>query len=339
VALLFSDGFDSYAATADLTNKWSAAGSSWTWVSNAGRNGGGAAQSTGTAGTVLRSQSIFSGSAVVGILGWIKISAAPAALTVLIQLKSTVGASIGSLRVNTSGNLAFYGTSNNLKFTGNVNVCNGGWHWFEWYTTQTSSNSGVQKLFVDTVTEFNSTSSSDTTATPDRIEINSFATVIETVDDLIVIDDQGAAPLVSSMPFGMREITTLRPSADGTVQFTRDSGSTNFSRINEVNADGDTSYVQDGTSGHQDLYDFDNLTFSPASITAVMSNAYVENPNPGIMSWRQVAKSVAATTNGSTITAPPNYQIKQQSFPLDPNTSAAWTPANLNAAQFGHNIP
>jgi hypothetical protein len=109
--------------------------------------------------------------------------------------------------------------------------------------------------------------------------------------------------------------------------------------VNETVPDGDTTYVQDGTSGDQDLLNMSSMGTAPAVITGVMSNLYLENPSSGSINFNHVCKSGAAAANASASTiAPASYQTMQASYPTDPNTSAAWTAANLDAAQFGYKV-
>jgi hypothetical protein len=68
---------------------------------------------------------------------------------------------------------------------------------------------------------------------------------------------------------GERRVETIRPSADtAQKQFTADTGTVNFSRVNDAVADSAT-FVQSSTVGHTDLYDLVDLSSTPVTIDAV----------------------------------------------------------------------
>src|SRR5215471_14133509 len=111
MGLKFSDGFDQYGLTTDLSNLWSTVGSPWTWNATAGRNGGGAMQAAttgaGQLATPIATIAVASPNPI-GVAFWLKVSAAPAAQGLLLDFRDNGVNSCGSIHVNTSGQLALY---------------------------------------------------------------------------------------------------------------------------------------------------------------------------------------------------------------------------------------
>jgi len=340
MGILFSDAFDSYGVTADMLSYWGIIQSSaWAFNATAGRNGGGAMVGTAAAAIVSRI-GVLNSNTVVGAGFWMKFSAAPAAAYDFVNYVRSDGVVQGALRLNTSGQLVMRDVPfSSDRFTGATNVCDNQWHWVEHYLTMTNVSLS-QKCYVDGITQWNTGFNVGSAgATLNYVYLSAQASRTVTIDDFIVFDASNGAPIPSDIPLGPRLMTTIRGNGDVATGFTRSSGASNFSMVNEVAADGDATYNEGTTSGDADLFDYANLGINPASINAVVAKMCVENPNPGTINVRQAVKSVSTTTQGSTIVASSLYNTFAQPFPVDPNTSAAWTVSGLDAAQFGYNIP
>ena len=100
---------------------------------------------------------------------------------------------------------------------------------------------------------------------------------------------------------------------------------------------GSSSYVFDATVGHEDLYTFPALTALAPTIYAVAVKANVAKSDAGAKTVSMRTKSGATDSGGSAGALAPgtSYAWLTSLFPTDPNTSAAWTLAALNAAQAG----
>jgi hypothetical protein len=243
---------------------------------------------------------------------------------------------VWSLRVNTNGTVSVYGITqdNTLIITGTINVCDGNWHWIE-----ARAEGGYQALYVDNLAQ--GTNSQAGTGFVAYFGLQAIGgSVVNTFDDIVVYDNTAGFPTNGNTPLNARQIITTRPTSDGTCTFsTLSAGTSHFSLVNETVPDGDTTYVQDGTSGDQDLLNMGALGSTPTAITCVMENLYVENPTGGAISVNAVCHSGATTSLGTAVVVPLVYQTLQFPFPTDPNTSAAWTASGLNAAQFGYKVP
>jgi hypothetical protein len=333
--LLFTDGFDSYAATADLFKKWSAIGADWAWNSTAGRTGGGAVVGGTTGGTGLTSRSILGSVTPIGIGFWMKCSSPPAALANFLSIFNSGASNVGNLAMNTSGQIHFRGNAGATQGGTSVNIADDAWHWIE-AQFNLGSAAATMKLYVDTVVVTNGSFAVNNTGQTGNALLFQFLSIAGetlTIDDVIVYNNTGTIVL-ADLPLGPREITTLRPSADDATQFTRSTGANSSALVDEVNGDV-SDYVEDNVPGHQDTYDYGNLGFTPAAINAVVVNSYLHNPNAGTINHKQVAKSGGTTTEGSSVITPSAPVVLQEPFYVDPNTAAAWAGSAVDAAKFG----
>jgi hypothetical protein len=114
-------------------------------------------------------------------------------------------------------------------------------------------------------------------------------------------------------------------------------GAANWMAVAEVPNDDASSYVSDST-----VNDIDRYTF-PASVTgtvyAVVVNLRANESAVGTRAIRAVTKSGSTLAdNGSDFSLGTSFADYQGIFELDPNTSAAWLAANVNAAEFGEKV-
>ena len=152
------------------------------------------------------------------------------------------------------------------------------------------------------------------------------------MDDLHVWDSTGS---ICNTFTNDTRIDDLVPSGAGSVtQFTPSAGA-NWDCVNEEPTS-TTDYVSDATAGHQDLYAFTDLPHVPLNIYGVVVGAVACKDDSGARSIKTLAKSSATLNTGSAQTLTLGSWVRLcRTVEADPNTSAAWTPTNLNGATFG----
>lgn len=98
-----------------------------------------------------------------------------------------------------------------------------------------------------------------------------------------------------------------------------------------------TSYNMSTTPGDEDLYEFDALSTTPAQIYSVGIKAVAYLNGTGVRTLDLRTKSNVTTSSGSLAAQSVPSSVTQYGsyFDVDPNTSAAWTAAGLNAARHG----
>jgi hypothetical protein len=108
----------------------------------------------------------------------------------------------------------------------------------------------------------------------------------------------------------------------------------NFEFVNEPVQDGDNSYLSDSTPTDQERYTYPSV--SATSVFGVNVKAIMRKDDVGTRTARLVAKSGGTVgDNGTDLPLSTTYGVLSGVFEADPNTSAAWTVSNANAAEFG----
>lgn len=103
---------------------------------------------------------------------------------------------------------------------------------------------------------------------------------------------------------------------------------------------GAASSVQASSSGTEDLYQFPNLPTSIQNVYTVAVSAYAQLEGSGTTKFDLLAKSGSTTGEGSNTAIAPTatFAWYDSNFDTDPNTSAAWTPGDVNIAYYGMKI-
>lgn len=151
-------------------------------------------------------------------------------------------------------------------------------------------------------------------------------------DDLHVWDTTGT---ICNTWTSETRIDVLLPNAAGAVtQFTPSTGA-NWDCVNE-NSVSVTDYVSNAVAGNQDLYNFTDLPHVPLSIYGTVLSAVATKDDAGVRAVQTLCRSGTTTVNGPSLALNlGTWQRTSRVIEADPNTSAAWTVAGLNAAQFG----
>jgi len=110
---------------------------------------------------------------------------------------------------------------------------------------------------------------------------------------------------------------------------------TNSGCVQELTEDGTTTYVFDSTVGHYDLYDFDDLAATPASILGLSLRGFVSKSDSGARSGALTMKSGATSQDSATAVLSTTMSNLVMVQDTDPNTGVAWTSAAINALQAG----
>lgn len=340
----FSDGFDSCAATADLSKKWDAVGTNWAWSASGGVNGGGCVQNAGVVGNTLRKKYRTSSGAttVVYASAWVKIAAAPSSDQAFLYFLSDTLAFCGGLMARSSTGLLATAASSAtaVQNTSSTNICDNQWHHIEVSLSKPATATlGTLSCWVDGVQVFDGANSGFLANSGiTTVALASLGQTI-TVDDLIVWDDvAGAGPTTS--PMGVRTIDTLRPTAAGDdTGFALFGAASNHGAVSEVAANDDTSYVHASVVGTRDLYNFGDLAGTPTTITGVVLNHHVRMEGGTTGQMKSKAKRGTSLSESAAVAVSgPAYRNVQDIFMVDPSTSAPWTKAGVDAAQFGLEI-
>lgn len=363
MALRFTDGCDSYSATADLLKKWAHNSNSTniTFQPTGGRFGGGAIQ-LATSGyiqsQILRTTYDASGTMKFHIGFSFHCNDTPSSESTLAFIQDSAnsfgnlnGAQNAAIRLTSAGLIAVAAWACNLASTSDIysttNVCDNNWHWIEILIHHTAQNTGSLQIRVDGVLESEKTSWSSWTTGGrnvwDRVSFLGMTSCTYKIDDIIIYDDL-AGTLTgdlsnSNYPLGDTKIETLRPNGAGTTTQLTASAGANYTCVDESGASNDeTDYVQSATDGHIDLYAFGNLASTPVAIHAINVNAVARNTDVGSIYLKGRTLSGGDAAVGPSVLLGPSYKTKQWAIPRDPDTAAAWAGAAVDAAEFGISV-
>lgn len=153
-------------------------------------------------------------------------------------------------------------------------------------------------------------------------------------DDFYCLNPNGT---VNNTFLGESQIFTTLPTGDDASfkQWTPSAGTNHYANVSDQPQDGDTTYNGSQTVGNIDLFTFPSI--SPTGpIICCQSVLTVRKDATGTRSVQEQCKSGATVFNGTNIfPLGSSYGMFREIRENDPNTTAQWTVANLNAAEFG----
>lgn len=252
--------------------------------------------------------------------------------------------SVGTVRARRGGTFggASSGTGGTLLGTSTANIPLASYHYLEVLLTIDASL-GVVTVKLDgvtilTLTSQNTKNSSNTTANQVAFGNCTNNNMTFWFDDVYICDNSGS---LNNTFLGNTAIQCVLPTGNGaTNQWAIGGGSpaaTNWQSVNEHPPDDGTTFVDDGTVGHIDLYTFPAVTGT--SISAVVVNLRANEAAAGTRAIRAEAKSSSASAdNGTDFSLSTTFADFQGVFETDPNTSAPWATSAVNSANFGAKV-
>jgi hypothetical protein len=212
------------------------------------------------------------------------------------------------------------------------------WNYFE-FTTTISDTVGVASVKLNGVEVVTFTGDTKNAGTSTNIDVVLFKSGTSGNpyfwDDLYILNDLGSAP--NNAPLGdVRVYNSVPTGAGNSTQLTPSTGS-NWDAVDELPPSA-TDYVQGSVIGNKDLYQLADLPAGIATIFGIQTTVMAKKTDAGARLLKHVVRSggtdyadtaVALSTSDTTTTS-----VRQ----VDPATSAAWTLANVNAAEIGVEI-
>ncbi len=148
---------------------------------------------------------------------------------------------------------------------------------------------------------------------------------------------------------GDPHVDALAPTSDGTyTDWTPDTGSIHYSRVNEAQLDDNHSYVHDaGTAGHKDSYGFQDLPYAAGTVFSAQLNlAADQKEDPATIKHKIKALIRQAGTDHLSSTLlnghgdawlTQDYYFYRWLLDQDP-TGSDWTVATVNADEYGIDV-
>lgn len=245
-----------------------------------------------------------------------------------------------SLQVNASGEFIVRGRGTTvLATTSGAVISAGTWGYVELKMTIGNAGVGSYELRVNGVTVA-SDADEDTqnggNASVNKVRFNAGGSGTSyAFDDIYILNTSGSD---NNTFLGSRKVVAVYPSAEGDqIAFSPSTGSDNSALVDENPPNDDTDYVESGTSGHQDLYQVGDVTFSV--INGVQINARCKETDANPFSIKLVAKSDVTVDEGSAMNVgSTSYVTKARVLEHDPDTTALWTDSGVDAAQIGFEV-
>jgi len=237
-----------------------------------------------------------------------------------------------NLRLDIDGKLSVHRSSTLLGTSTNV-ISVATWYYVELKILTHNSN-GTVDLKVNE-TSWLSLSSQDT-----QQGSNAYHTAIqlgyvpnETIqyDDVYCLDGSGS---INNDFLGRRQVQAIRPDAAGaTTEWDPNTGA-NYAAVDEVQLDEDTTYVETTFTGEKDLYNYESSVGS--SIIDGIQVMTEAKATVGSMDLHTIVKSGSTEDDGSADPiSSSTYVTSRRLEETNPDTSAKWTPSEVDSVQFG----
>ena len=153
-------------------------------------------------------------------------------------------------------------------------------------------------------------------------------------DDLYVCDGSGASPWNGFL--GDCRVDAGVPSGAGaSSQWTPSAGS-NYQNVDDAAPDDDATYNETTTVGHVDTFVVPDAASAGATIRGVQVNLSAKKTDAGTCTIAPVVRHSSTNYVGTDQAPATGYANLSQVFQTNPGTSAQWTEADFNAAEFGY---
>ncbi len=326
------DSFDHYPS-AEITRKWNAAPNAFIFTGN-GRNGTNGLRLTGLSGCNARKTFTPSATVILGVA--VRVASTIGTVGMLFRLQD-LGSTQVALQLNTDLTLSVV-VGSTVAATSTVALASDTYAYLEIKVVFSASGSVTVKkngVAIITVASQNTIPTGHSSA--NSVIFGNVALVTTTPETAFTIDDLYIANGLGSIRndfLGDVMVTTIFPTGAGDLtQWTPLSGS-NWQNVDDPLAP-DTTYNFGTSAGQVDLYGMGNLAATPASVFGLQWNAMVRKTDGSsyVINSGMKFSSIHYGTTGFT----PNtdYQDFNEILEQNPDTSADFTEANINAMQAG----
>lgn len=257
-----------------------------------------------------------------------------------VSLRSS-GNDVG--KINLSENAVASITVNGSTQYGTTVLLSNVWYLLEFHL-KIANTGGIAELKVDG-NAVEATISGDTQGSYSTLnEIFFFGTTSASDNSYIHYDDVALNDTSGGVDDSWCEdghIVVLNPNANGdSSQWTGSDGNStdNYALVDEVPSNGDTDYVQDSTSGNKDLYNLASIAAFVAgqSVLRVWAEARARKTDTDAATLLLGVKSGSTEDwDTGTVLTESYTRIRGEDHVVNPDDSAAWEEADLNALQVG----
>lgn len=143
----------------------------------------------------------------------------------------------------------------------------------------------------------------------------------------------------STGPVGDCRVVSILPDAAGATTQMTPTGGANYLCVDEASdPNGDSDYVSEDTAGQLDTYGFAAVGLS-GTVKALQVNVWARKDDAGSRTLAPVIRAGGTDYAGTAKAVLDTYTaVVKQVYEQNPNTSAAWTVAGIDAAEFGQKL-
>jgi hypothetical protein len=341
MALLWIDGFDNFGTTTNsapaptgiVGRKYVVASESNMKVQT-GRISGYSLGLSASAQTMAKSGLTTNSTVVIGFA--IYFTTWDNAQT-FMSLRSG-GVSGYQLAINAFGELTIYNNGSLVAVTSGLHLMLNTWYYVEFKVHCASGGAGTYEVRVGGAVGASGSATIQPNGTDyhDGFAFNGTSFTSIRIDDLYFLDASGA---LNTTFLGNRKVQTLRPNAaGGSNQWATDSGaasSSNYTHVDESQVNDDTDYIQDGTSGDIDTYNYTTISSMP-SVTGIQINTVCKETDATNFSLiTRVYSGTTTSDDGGQTIGSTTYVFKTRLLETDPDTSSAWGTSAIDSIQVG----
>lgn len=299
------------------------------------RPGQGARLSSVSAGLQKTRPGSVTDTALVG--AWVLFESTPSSNAAFIIVADTTE----QVSVRTDGSGGHFTISRNgttLATSANTFALNT-WYWVE-FKTKINNSTGTYELRVNGTAWIGPATGQNTRATANNqfqsiaiAGVGSGTTIrfgsLYFGDTTGGVNDDFLGPMVA---------VPLRPAAAGNYSQFTPNGGVNFGNVNEDYSDEDQSFNQSSTAGHKDSFPLDDMPYGSGSVAAIQHLVLAKQDAGAQRVLRPIQRSSGTDYAGTSVNLSTSYQLIREVVNTNPATSAAYTIANINDAEFGYEL-
>ena len=243
------------------------------------------------------------------------------------------GTRLGYIGIDSSRRLVIY-TGNVWRAIGTITLSLSAWYLIEVHVL--ISDTGVVEVRLDGILDV-SYSGDTKPGAEETINVCRYCGNEVQFDDLAMNDISGT---VDNSWCGDGKVVMLTPNANGDLSQLMGSDADqidNYLLVDEFPKDDDTTYVEGSVVDEKDLYNFTDFGLNVQEIKRVWAEARARDTVADAGLVALALKTYATEYVGPDVTLFTTFtkQILGTVHTVNPNTSAAWTPAELDALQAG----
>ena len=325
--VIFTDSFAHYA-TADLAKKYSSV-SGYSKIVSPGRVAGSFCLQFDNTFTTERTALVIPGGnrSTVYVEAGMRVSVTPGNDVALLLLRDGNNTQV-DLRWTSSGELRITRNGTSLGVTTGLALLTNTWYHIGLMATIHAS-AGAFELRVNGITRLSATGQ-NTQATGNawvsQVAFGNLANFNSShFADFIVSTDGFCGDCV---------VKAILPQGAGNYsQWTPSTGS-GWQCVDEAAMNNDTDYVESGTTGRRNSYDFAPVGVN-GTVKAVQRVTTVRKDDAGSRAIKQFTRISGTDYDGPVVSVTDSYVMQCGVMPVNPATGAEWSIAEIDAAEFG----